>query len=1418
MIRTIFNRSQIKFFIFICGLFFSLTSSGQNVTVAGANPLTPNGTFATLNAAFTAINARAQNALNITITITNNTTELVSANLNQSSGPWASLTIQPAGLRTITGAILGPLINLNGADNVTINGLNAGGNTLTLSNTSTSNQAATIKFVLDATNNLVTNCTILGSSLGIFNAAADGAVIWFSNASVAAGNDNNMISNNDLGPAGANLPGIYIKSHCTTAGKDNSNITITGNRIHDYYSSGQMSAGVYAFTGSSGWTITNNRIYQTNTLSLNVSGNPYPANTYSAIVIKAGNGYTITGNYCGFANAAGTGFTVITNTVSNYAGSVQVILINTIAGAASTVSNNVIGGFDLTSSRSSGTAGTGIFYGIYVENGSTTVSNNVIGAVSGTNSIVIKSTNNSVFTAFAPAFGIYLAGNIGAETVTGNTIGGISFLFPLPNPTNGDRVGFAGIYNSSSGGLISITGNTIGNSTANNITSVHRFGNVVGIHNTVSLFAVNISNNTIQNITVSAANTGVDEQASIVGILDIPIAGAAATTIAQNTITALSNTAASGAIQVRGIFCKGGASNISTVDKNKISALSIASSTNTSSIAGLTMKNVNQVNAYNNFISLGSGLSNDLVINGIEHVNGAGYVYFNSVRILGTASGSANTYAFNYNTSSTFLSIKNTILYNERTGGSGKHYAIRMQGSSSPAYTAAQGTNNLLYTTAAPLANYAGLDCATLALWNANCGGGDPVTASKTATVVFTSATDLHTADFNVRNAGISLSPTVVDDIDLFVRPSCVDIGADEFDPGSIAGTTYTWLGSVDDKWCEACNWDRETVPPSTADVLIKDDRPHYPLLQAGAGCGNVTVNDFTVQQNATPAKSALIDLATYTLTVTGDVTINGSCNCTGASAGGLITEGLIDVASTTQQQILDIRNASGNFPGQICRLRINKTQPTGVASNRHEAILKGNLNILYSLDFANGVLLSRNGATYDADENTGVNFKTINILNDDPASVTRQTIGAQNTRNGFFEGRLNRKIINVGTKNEYLYPLGFRTTGGTGVLGDYSYCPSLVQFASSTNNNYLVGTYLNNNNNFVVDGVFIGNTGHGCGNPFEIDDQGGQTATTCLNHEIDLVGDFYWDFQENNGANATGDPAIFPGALGPVDYSIECAGDGFNLQAMDGLTGSELRLLKRPSVAVPDSTGQGAWVTIAGVHNGIDISLNPGIALYSIAAANLQGARRDDLTSFSGFAGAGNGPSPLPVELLYFSAEKSGKSSVLCTWATSSEINNDYFEVYAARELAGVFGYTKIAFVTGHGTTSEQNTYSIVDDQPVQGKNYYKLRQVDFDGQSKESEAVVVLFNSGKNFELIAVSPNPFSENPHLYLQANEAGKLVVQVENSIGQLIVKEEHYLNRGSRTLDLALPSSLSSGIYFVHLLFDGEQFVTKLVKK
>jgi hypothetical protein len=55
------------------------------------------------------------------------------------------------------------MIQLNGADNVTINGLNTGGNSLTIENTSTASNASTIYFANDASSNIITNCVIKGS-------------------------------------------------------------------------------------------------------------------------------------------------------------------------------------------------------------------------------------------------------------------------------------------------------------------------------------------------------------------------------------------------------------------------------------------------------------------------------------------------------------------------------------------------------------------------------------------------------------------------------------------------------------------------------------------------------------------------------------------------------------------------------------------------------------------------------------------------------------------------------------------------------------------------------------------------------------------------------------------------------------------------------------------------------------------------------------------------------------------------------------------------------------------------------------------------------------------------------------------------------------------------------------------------------
>ena len=92
-----------------------------------------------------------------------------------------------------------PLIDFNGADSVMMDGLNTGGNSLTISNTTVSAAAGTgtIRFIADATNNTVTRCTVRGSSTT--SLATVGGTIIFSTGTTI-GNDGNTISLCNLRP------------------------------------------------------------------------------------------------------------------------------------------------------------------------------------------------------------------------------------------------------------------------------------------------------------------------------------------------------------------------------------------------------------------------------------------------------------------------------------------------------------------------------------------------------------------------------------------------------------------------------------------------------------------------------------------------------------------------------------------------------------------------------------------------------------------------------------------------------------------------------------------------------------------------------------------------------------------------------------------------------------------------------------------------------------------------------------------------------------------------------------------------------------------------------------------------------------------------------------------------------------------
>jgi hypothetical protein len=91
---------------------------------------------------------------------------------------------------------------------------------------------------------------------------------------------------------------------------------------------------------------------------------------------------------------------------------------------------------------------------------------------------------------------------------------------------------------------------------------------------------------------------------------------------------------------------------------------------------------------------------------------------------------------------------------------------------------------------------------------------------------------------------------------------------------------------------------------------------------------------------------------------------------------------------------------------------------------------------------------------------------------------------------------------------------------------------------------------------------------------------------------------------------------------------------------------------------------------------------------------------------------------SPLPIEMLYIKCDNNGTTNTI-EWSTASETNNDRFEVERSRD--GIT-FEKIGEVDGAGSSTSVLAYSLVDGFPETGVNYYRVRQIDFDGTSTYS------------------------------------------------------------------------------------------------
>ncbi len=174
-----------------------------------------------------------------------------------------------------------------------------------------------------------------------------------------------------------------------------------------------------------------------------------------------------------------------------------------------------------------------------------------------------------------------------------------------------------------------------------------------------------------------------------------------------------------------------------------------------------------------------------------------------------------------------------------------------------------------------------------------------------------------------------------------------------------------------------------------------------------------------------------------------------------------------------------------------------------------------------------------------------------------------------------------------------------------------------------------------------------------------------------------------------------------------------------------------------------------------------------------------------------------------LPVEMLYFDLRQN-ESNVDLYWATASESNNDYFAV--ERSVDGI-NYEKIGSVAGMGTTSSANSYTYRDESPKTGLNYYRIRQVDFNGQSEYSGLRIANFKEN-NFSLL--NQYQSSDNTLTVIVKGMQKELDVHLYSITGALMHSGISYSN----SFDIPT-SNLSSGIYIMQLESGGQIIRKKL---
>jgi len=252
-------------------------------------------------------------------------------------------------------------------------------------------------------------------------------------------------------------------------------------------------------------------------------------------------------------------------------------------------------------------------------------------------------------------------------------------------------------------------------------------------------------------------------------------------------------------------------------------------------------------------------------------------------------------------------------------------------------------------------------------------------------------------------------------------------------------------------------------------------------------------------------------------------------------------------------------------------------------------------------------------------------------------------------------------------------------------------------------------------------------------------------------------------------------------------------------------------------------STGTGGVVIV----ENDDASTNPIIrqstivwecqtsGIYSIHLSRWRtnGQQCDPLNGSTSMSYIVSCPTPLPVTLASFTTDCDNGIPLL-KWTTASEQNSDYFQIERSRN--GI-DWTEVSKIQGMGNSNTTKNYQFHD--MTSGGNfegYYRLKQVDFDGNFEYFNPKYILCSSNKITYDIEIFPNPVKEELFTGIRNSILGDGLITITDFSGKVIKQEWINLSDGYNLINVDI-KDLSNGIYIIKIISNDVKFVGRFIK-